>query len=129
MNEIEKNIKEYEAACYVISACATAAIKQVKDIVGVYNNSVEVSLIAMEMGVESISVAYDGGNHPEYDSNVFSEVERVYVREDRLFVETEDADIEFSDLSSMEEMTILQWLYEYHKDGTIKKYYTEFVDC
>lgn len=123
MNYIEKNIKEYEEACDTISTCAMAAVKQVKDIVGFYNNSVEVSLIAMEMGVENISVAYDGGNHPEYASNVFSEVERVYVREDRLFVETEDADIEFSDLSSMEAMAILQWLYEYHKDGTIKKYY------
>lgn len=122
INKIEDNLKRYDEAYKLIAKCAENAIPQIKEIVNHYSGSVEVCEIAMEMGVESISVNYDGGNHPEYGSNVFSEVERVYVREDRLFVETEDADIEASDLSATEIMTILEWLYNYHTDGTIEKY-------
>ena len=124
-HKIEKNIKEYEAACNVLTACANNAIKQIKDIVKTYKNSIDVSKISSDMGLSGVCLIYDGGNHPEYASNVFSEVERVYVREDRLFVETEDEDCEASDLPAMELMEILGWIYDNHKNGVIKEYYNK----
>lgn len=44
-----------------------------------------------DMGFDSIYISYDGGNHPEYASNVFSEVEAVYLDEyDNIVVDCED---------------------------------------
>ena len=40
----------------------------------------------------SVSVTYDGGNHPEYASNAFSTVQAVKLDEDKLVLETEDTD-------------------------------------
>lgn len=37
------------------------------------------------------SVVYDGGNHPEYDSNAFSNVERVYLKDGNVYLDIEDA--------------------------------------
>ena len=37
------------------------------------------------------SVVYDGGNHPEYDSNAFSNVERVYLKDGEVYLDIEDA--------------------------------------
>ena len=51
---------------------------------------------------ECDSVVYDGGRHPEYASNAFSNVERLHLMGDILFVETEDADIEEKYLSTDE---------------------------
>lgn len=40
---------------------------------------------------EYISVSYDGGNHPEYASNVFSVVNRVYLESESIMLDTEDS--------------------------------------
>ena len=37
------------------------------------------------------SVVYDGGNHPEYDSNAYSIVERVYLKDGNVYLDIEDA--------------------------------------
>ena len=37
-----------------------------------------------------IYVTYDGGNHPEYDATPFSHVERVYLKDGKVYVDTED---------------------------------------
>ena len=37
------------------------------------------------------SVVDDGGNHPEYDSNAFSNVERVYLKDGSVYLDIEDA--------------------------------------
>ena len=37
-----------------------------------------------------VSVPYDGGNHPEYASNCFSDVLSVYCKDDCIYLETED---------------------------------------
>ena len=37
------------------------------------------------------SVVYDGGNHPEYDYNAFSNVERVYLKDGEVYLDIEDA--------------------------------------
>ena len=38
-------------------------------------------------------VCYDGGRHPEYNSNVFSEVNGVYKKGNKLYVSIEDDDM------------------------------------
>ena len=38
----------------------------------------------------SFCVSYDGGNHPEYDSNCFSEVKSVYIKDGEIYLDTED---------------------------------------
>ena len=40
----------------------------------------------------SFCVPYDGGRHPEYASNVFSDVERVYIKKGAIYLETEDCE-------------------------------------
>ena len=37
------------------------------------------------------SVVYDGGNRPECDSNAFSNVERVYLKDGNVYLDIEDA--------------------------------------
>ena len=37
------------------------------------------------------SVVYDGGNHPEYDSNAYSNVECVYLKDGEVYLDIEDA--------------------------------------
>ena len=39
-----------------------------------------------------VSVAYNGGSHPEYASNCFSVVHGVYVENDRIYLVIEDCD-------------------------------------
>ena len=39
-----------------------------------------------------VTITYDGGSHPEYASNAFSQVLRVYDKDDGMYLETEDAD-------------------------------------
>ena len=38
----------------------------------------------------SCTVVYDGGRHPEYASNVFSTVDSIYLKDNILFIDTED---------------------------------------
>ena len=37
------------------------------------------------------SVVYNGGNHPEYDSNAYSNVECVYLKDGNVYLDIEDA--------------------------------------
>ena len=36
-------------------------------------------------------VSYDGGNHPEYASNCFSDVNSVYIKDGKVYLDIEDA--------------------------------------
>ena len=38
----------------------------------------------------NICVTYDGGRHPEYDANPYSHVERVYLKNGNVYIDTED---------------------------------------
>ena len=38
----------------------------------------------------NICVTYDGGRHPECDANPYSHVERVYLKNGNIYVDTED---------------------------------------
>lgn len=58
-------------------------------------------------------VVYDGGNHPEYASNAFSDVICVYIKDDKVYLETEDTD-EYSivNLSASELYEVAYSLYQ-----------------
>ena len=38
----------------------------------------------------NVCVTYDGGSHPEYYANPYSHVERVYLKNGKIYVDTED---------------------------------------
>lgn len=41
---------------------------------------------------DGVCVVYDGGNHPEYASNAFSEVYSVFMKDGNIYLNTEDCD-------------------------------------
>lgn len=48
-------------------------------------------------------VSYDGGNHPEYASNCFSDVIRAYMRDGKVYLDIEDAsDYELENVTAEE---------------------------
>jgi len=40
----------------------------------------------------SVCVTYDGGRHPEYNSNAFSNVVRVFKKDGKIYLHTEDCE-------------------------------------
>ena len=48
--------------------------------------------ISCEVKDEFITVPYDGGRHPEYASNEFSNVDEVYIEDDKIFLSIEETD-------------------------------------
>ena len=47
----------------------------------------------IEVGEDDfICVTYDGGHHPEYATNAFSQVNAVFVKGDKLYLDIEDDD-------------------------------------
>ena len=41
---------------------------------------------------EFLTVPYDGGRHPEYASNEFSNVDAIYLKDDKVFLSIEETD-------------------------------------
>ena len=64
---------------------------------------------------EYVSVAYDGGRHPEYASSAFSNVNSVYLnKKGRIVLDTDDCDeYEIENLSYDELYTIAEFVYEH----------------
>lgn len=62
---------------------------------------------------EFVTVVYNGGNHPEYASNAFSQVSRVYMKNNDIYVETEDSNIKESDLTTEELYDIVATIHDY----------------
>ena len=48
--------------------------------------------ICMDDEEDVVMVAYDGGRHPEYDSNLYSVVESVFLKDGKLYLSIEDCD-------------------------------------
>lgn len=48
--------------------------------------------ISCEVDDEFLTVPYDGGRHPEYASNEFSNVDEVYLDGDKVFLSIEETD-------------------------------------
>lgn len=65
-----------------------------------------------EDGYPQMSVNYDGGNHPEYNSNVYSDVSSILNKDGEIYVEIED-DVEYpiDNLSTAELVELCELIY------------------
>lgn len=63
---------------------------------------------------EFITVAYNGGRHPEYNSNVYSQVNSVYLKDGEIFLEIEDCDeYPIADVEAFELFDICRYIEQY----------------
>ncbi len=63
-------------------------------------------------GFTQMSVNYDGGNHPEYNSNVYSDVLSVFNKNGNFYVEIEDDDeYPIDNLSTAELVYLCELIY------------------
>ena len=91
--EKRNEIKERnEKVCREMSELKTLMVDELKEIV---KEKGEIDLVDDDdCNYSPVYVGYDGGRHPEYQSNLFSEVYSVkMVEKDVLVAETEDDDI------------------------------------
>ena len=58
----------------------------------------------------SLTITYDGGRHPEYASNVFSFVERIYNENGKICVESEDYIANYDELNTDEQSAIFEFV-------------------
>ena len=88
----------------VMTESAKVFKKYVKTILTeVHNNEVEVYEGC------NYCVTYDGGRHPEYDANPYSQLQRIYLKDGKIYVETEDADgLEFDYLDIIDQKTVAE---------------------
>ncbi len=121
---IESNIENLRKTWKEIIKIRYIATMQIKDFLAAFGGSVDVKDISNEYDTESLCVIYDGGGHPEYKSNAFSEVEIIYLEDGEVKVETEDTTMEISELLDTEVLEVLQWLYAYREE--IEKFTKEF---
>ena len=68
----------------VLTTLRKECLAYLRNIVSKHNNSYEFDNDYM------ITVSYDGGNHPEYASNVYSKVHRIYIKDDKLLFDIDD---------------------------------------
>lgn len=93
--EIIDYSKDYETYCELNKRIRKACICNIRTYLDNLNTTeLEVTGEAYEeyqMDHCSLYISYDGGNHPEYASNMFSEVETIKVDEsNEIVIETED---------------------------------------
>ena len=81
LSEVEYIFKDWAFWNHKLQSACLAYIKEVLFIVG---NKLDID------EKYPVSVPYDGGNHPEYASNCFSDVLSVYCKDDCIYLETED---------------------------------------
>lgn len=68
----------------VLTTLRKECLAYLRNIVSKHNNSYEFDNDYM------VTVSYDGGNHPEYASNVYSQVHRIYIKDDKLLFDIDD---------------------------------------
>ena len=63
-------------------------------------------------GNQYLCVTYDGGRHPEYASNAFSSVKGVFLKENHIYLDTEDDDeYSITNISLNELFSIADYVY------------------
>lgn len=84
---MEKFQETFNKWCDVNSQLAKDCKEYIKDTLNKLPNK---ELVFDDEEVIPASVTYDGGNHPEYAANPYSNVERVYLNNDNIYLDTED---------------------------------------
>ncbi len=115
--EIIDYSKDYKAYCELGKHIRKACIANIRTYLDNLNTTeLEVGGEAYEeyqMNNGSLCIGYDGGNHPEYASNMFSEVEAIKVDDsNEIVIKTEDGVMHepFIPLAELQEIeTYLDW--------------------
>lgn len=79
-----KNKLDFDKIEKILTTLREDYLAYLRNIVNKYNNSYEFDNEYM------VTVSYDGGNHPEYASNVYSQVHRIYIKDDKLLFDIDD---------------------------------------
>lgn len=85
MNKFQETFNKWAEVNTQLHNDCTAYLKEV--LAKLPNNAVEI-----DNETAPCCITYDGGNHPEFDANPYSQVERVYLNYGRVYIDTEDAD-------------------------------------
>lgn len=69
--------------------------------------------ISCEVKDEFLTVPYDGGRHPEYATNEFSNVDEVYLKDDKIFLSIEETDeYEIGRINDDDLYSVAMFVYE-----------------
>lgn len=79
--ELKKQITEKEHQ--IKKGCIDYLKKTIKELGGT---------ICTDGEEDTLTVTYDGGRHPEYDTNAFSEVSSIYLKDGKIYLDTEDCE-------------------------------------
>lgn len=85
-----------------------------------------------DMGMCDPTIVYDGGNHPEYATNVFSTVDGFYVQNEIVIFDIEDdPHYDESRVNTVDIIDLCEMIIEYEKQGYelgVKEYEDEEED-
>lgn len=85
-----------------------------------------------DMGMCDPTIVYDGGNHPEYATNVFSTVDGFYIQNEIVIFDIEDdPHYDESRVSTSDIIDLCEMIIEYEKQGYelgVKEYEDEEED-
>lgn len=100
-------ISEYFDACH---NARLDCIRYITDLMDAHDNDLEVG----DDDYGDVTITYNGGNHPEYASNAFSIVTRVYVDcNDDIVLETEDCDAyDLDDVDTQDIISLAVYLHQ-----------------
>ena len=79
-----KNKLDFDKIEKILTTLREDCLDYLRNIVSKHNNSYEFDNDYM------VTVSYDGGNHPEYASNVYSQVHRIYIKDNKLLFDIDD---------------------------------------
>lgn len=84
--ELKKQIAEKERQ--IKNGCIDYLKKTIKELGGAICTDGEEDTLTGD----TLTVTYDGGRHPEYDTNAFSEVSSIYLKDGKIYLDTEDCE-------------------------------------
>lgn len=73
----------------------------------------EFDLTEVEDDGDSVCVTYDGGRHPEYNSNASSDVARVFKKDGKIYLDIEDCEeYDIERVDAMELYGVCMFIYD-----------------
>ena len=79
-----KNKSDFDKIEKILTTLRKDCLDYLRNIISKHNNSYEFDNDFM------VTISYDGRNHPEYASNVYSQVYRIYIKDDKLLFNIDD---------------------------------------
>ena len=105
INDIKEIDRQFDAIWENLRYEANNAIKWIKEFLSTCENNS--FIMTDEEGYADVCVPYDGGNHPEYNSDMFAEVFSVYLANGEVYLEIdEESQYNITRLDSMHKIEI-----------------------